>query len=78
MRNHSLRDFYCLWAMILLFRIGRITDVRVGIRDIVAHGAIRVAEALGGWVHHDAEDSENGEDGVHEVQELISRSIHPS
>ena len=75
MSNLSLRDFYWLWAMILLFRIGRITEVRIGIRSIISHCAVGVAESLGGGVHDNAED---GEDGVHEVQELIRRSIHPS
>ena len=64
MSNLSLRDFYWLWAMILLFRIGRITEVRIGIRSIISHCAGGVAESLGGGVHDNAEDGENGEDGV--------------
>ena len=71
MSNLSLRDFYWLWAMILLFRIGRITEVRIGIRSIISHCAVGVAETLGGRVHDDAEDGQDGENGVHQVQELL-------
>ena len=36
-----------------------------------AHSAVAVAEALSSGVHNDAEDGEKGEDGIHEVQELL-------
>ena len=45
--------------------------LRIGIRDIIAHRTVGVAETLGGGVHDDAEGGEDCEDSVHEVQELL-------
>ena len=74
MSNLSLRDFYWLWAMILLFRIGRITEVRIGIRSIISHCAVGVAESLGGGIYHNAED---GEDRVHQPCQVDRELLLP-